>query len=250
MFAHSCLWAHPGTNICPGTTDDPEAEAQLKALLADPDAIPLPTYFIGAWGAAADAVLRELITDPHPKLHYLGRCVAAHLLVAHTHAHTLVHHRAGVLQVHGLTVAYLDGMHSASQYTAPPPADSLTCQHYTQVGVTHIDAFTLSDQHAHAQRQEDVALLQSALEGATADVDFLLTNDWPEGVVAGQPDSLRPEGLSLHGSSVVAEIAERARPRYHVAAGKVCGELGYMLWVKWVLHSWTDGTRRQRYTMH
>lgn len=73
------------TTICtfPGTVDDAGAEAQLTALLADPDAIPLPTYFIGAWGAAADAVLRTLITSTHPKLHYLGRCV--HLTItSHT----------------------------------------------------------------------------------------------------------------------------------------------------------------------
>lgn len=80
----------------------------------------------------------------------------------------------------------------------------------------------MSDMETHTgPYQADVALLHAALERATTDVDFLLTNEWPEGVAAGQPDSLRPEGVSLHGSAVVAELAEKARPRYHAAAGKV-----------------------------
>lgn len=108
-------------------------------------------------------------------------------------------HRAGVQQVQGLTVAYLDGRYSATHFTTPPAADSLTCEHYTQ---------------------QDVALVNAALETATADVDFLLTNDWPEGVAAGQPDSLRPAGLTPGGSAVVAQLAETCRPRYHIAAGK------------------------------
>ncbi len=69
-----------------GPETSAEVEADLKALIDNPDSIPLPTYFIGAWGTGADAVLRMLgehakDVDGAHRLHYLGRCVLRFLVV-------------------------------------------------------------------------------------------------------------------------------------------------------------------------
>lgn len=61
-----------------GPETSPEVEADLKTLLDKPESIPLPTYFIGAWGTSAEAVLRVLRErgkdgSTAPNLHYLGR---------------------------------------------------------------------------------------------------------------------------------------------------------------------------------
>jgi hypothetical protein len=110
----------------------------------------------------------------------------------------------------------------------------------------------------HACAQTDVQSLEAALERAQGDVDILLTCQWPAHVTAAAPPDTAPActagknktlGSSLPGdhqlprpllsrassswmrsvtspaacragSEVVAELATKVRPRYHVAAGE------------------------------
>ena len=86
------------------------------------------------------------------------------------HIHTTMDHScpAGHLfdmqaQVHGLTVAFLDGTYAASVYQDPEAAGT-SGRHYTQL---------------------DVQQLKTALRTLEGEVDVLLTCEWPRGVTQG-----------------------------------------------------------------
>eukprot|EP00197_Chlamydomonas_leiostraca_P004815 CAMPEP_0202869196 /NCGR_PEP_ID=MMETSP1391-20130828/12137_1 /ASSEMBLY_ACC=CAM_ASM_000867 /TAXON_ID=1034604 /ORGANISM="Chlamydomonas leiostraca, Strain SAG 11-49" /LENGTH=310 /DNA_ID=CAMNT_0049549477 /DNA_START=30 /DNA_END=959 /DNA_ORIENTATION=- len=154
----------------------------LVAYVTGDNQVPLPTYFIGGYGGGCSAIL-EALPASEAKLKHLGR--------------------AGVTEVHGLTVAFLDGTYNAAAYhaDAPPPN---TSPYYTA---------------------SEVAALKRALSELTGEVDLLLTCEWPAGVAGGIPESQAPPGLehpAAVGSAVAAEIAALARPRYHFAGGQDC----------------------------
>lgn len=107
--------------------------------------------------------------------------------------------RSGVREVEGLLIAYLDGRYNGQTFRAAAEKEGASCRHYNQT---------------------DVSRLKSELQNAAGDIDFLLTNEWPEAVMQGVAPEQLPKGTSTAGSRVVREIAQAARPRYHLAGGK------------------------------
>lgn len=193
--------------------DDAEYAGELLPYIKGDKKAPLPTYFIGGYGAGSQQALASLEAAPECDIVHLGR--------------------AGVAQLKGLQVAYLDGTYNAAAFRAPGDA---SCRYYTSA---------------------DADLLRHKVEAADGDIDLLLTNEWPEGVCHGLPEAAQPAGVptdgkstatlsttlphsrshnpSQHniifsqlflllalivGSSAAADAALAARPRYHVAAGK------------------------------
>ncbi|KAL6784615.1 CGL125 [Auxenochlorella protothecoides x Auxenochlorella symbiontica] len=155
--------------------DDGEYQGPLLEYLTGGKAAPLPTYFMGGWGGGAVSVLEAISAVPESNIHYLGR--------------------AGVKEVKGLTLAYLDGTHNAAAFREGPD-NSGSARYYTEA---------------------DIKLLQHSLS-LQGDIDVLLTNEWPEGLAEGLPEGVAPP--DSHGSPVIAELVMTARPRYHIAAGK------------------------------
>ncbi|GLC41621.1 hypothetical protein PLESTB_000695700 [Pleodorina starrii] len=169
--------------------DTAEPNDALVAYVTGEGSIPVPTYFIGGFGAGSSTILTALPAAKAP-LKYLGR--------------------SGVTTINGLNVAFLDGVYNHPVFTGkapqPPPAptpggrDSASCPHYTK---------------------DDVALLKSQLQALQGEVDVLLTCEWPRGLTTGIQGPL-PEGYrpASSGSNVVSELVALARPRYHIAGGE------------------------------
>ena len=94
----------------------PEEDDATKDYICGPDKdFPMPLYFIGGFGHGSQTNLSLLANQSSVNnIHYLGR--------------------AGVRQIHGLNVAFLDGTYNKDAFDAPGNAgDAKTCQHYTQV---------------------------------------------------------------------------------------------------------------------
>ncbi|KAL6749502.1 CwfJ C-terminus 1-domain-containing protein-like protein [Haematococcus lacustris] len=180
---------------------DAEPADELVSLVTGDSPVPLPTFFIGGAGGGSAGLL-EALPASDCKLKYLGK--------------------AGVAQVHGLTVAFLDGVYNAAAFhselpdpphTLPPPSSSSSSRppspYYTA---------------------RDVDRLRRQLEQLDGEVDLLLTCEWPKGVAQGVPPSLMPASLAeggtaaqaSQGSQVVADLAVLARPRYHITGGVDC----------------------------
>lgn len=104
---------------------------------------------MGGWGGGAVSVLEAISAVPESNIHYLGR--------------------AGVKEVKGLTLAYLDGTHNAAAFREVPD-NSGSARYYTEA---------------------DIKLLQHSLS-LQGDIDVLLTNEWPEGLVEGLPEGVAP----------------------------------------------------------
>jgi len=75
---------------------------------------PIPTHFIGSFGAGSTEAMLALSTAS-TNIHYLGT--------------------SGLKTLHGLNVAFLDGIYEAAAYTKDPPdvGSATGCQYYTQV---------------------------------------------------------------------------------------------------------------------
>jgi lariat debranching enzyme len=141
-------------------SDTAEYQGQLLPYLTGEKKAPLPTYFIGGWGLGAQQALEALPAARDSNIHYLGR--------------------AGVREVAGLNVAFLDGTYSAAAYHSADPEDE------GGPGVRYY-------------RKGDVALLNHALNHAVGDMDILLTNEWPAGIADGLPDGAKPAGVKTDG---------------------------------------------------
>ncbi len=87
----------------------------MRQFISDSSPFPVPLYFIGGFGEGSEAALQSLAAESYAgNITYLGH--------------------AGVVQVHGLTVAFLDGTYNKSAFNGlQPNASSLGCRHYTQV---------------------------------------------------------------------------------------------------------------------
>ena len=86
--------------------------------LASSTRFPVPLYFIGGYGHGAEDQIPLLQEGSEgsaaTNIEYLGR--------------------AGVRQIHGLTVAFLDGTYSKAAYSSLcKPDDQQSCRQYTQV---------------------------------------------------------------------------------------------------------------------
>lgn len=158
-----------------GNTDN-----ELSKVLDFAKALPIPAYFIGAYGnSSAPAIVAALQTaGAEGNLHYLGA--------------------SGVAKVSSLCVAFLDGTHRANYYASGTRGGALACGCYSQA---------------------DVSFLKDELQHLEGELDFLLTCEWPLHILDGV--AAPPPGVQGGaGSSIVGDLADLARPRYHIAAGQ------------------------------
>ncbi|PSS15509.1 Zinc finger CCCH domain-containing protein [Actinidia chinensis var. chinensis] len=145
--------------------------------------IPLPTYFIGDYGASAMKVLSAATKDPANlgfKMDGLRVCENLYWLKG-----------SGKFTLHGLSVSYLSGRHSTSS------------------------------QQFGTYSQDDIDALRAFAEEPGI-VDLFLTNEWPSGVTTGAVTSDLPLGIfdSYGSSSAISELVTEIKPRYHVAGTK------------------------------
>ena len=91
-----------------------EDEAGKDYISASDQQFPVPLYFIGGFGHGSRTSLSLLDHSSTNHIHYLGR--------------------AGVQQIRGLNVAFLDGTYNKAAFEAHGSAGAATnCQHYTEV---------------------------------------------------------------------------------------------------------------------
>ncbi|GLI67306.1 hypothetical protein VaNZ11_011492 [Volvox africanus] len=161
--------------------DTEEPNDALVSFVTGEGIIPVPTYFIGGFGAGSSAILTALPAAKVP-FKYLGR--------------------SGVANIKGLNVAFLDGIYNHPIFTGSKqmPGQSASCPYYTK---------------------DDVECLKAQLQALQGEVDVLLTCEWPRGITIGVegplPQNFRP---NASGSDVVSELVDLARPRYHIAGGE------------------------------
>ncbi|KAL0053002.1 hypothetical protein WJX82_011315 [Trebouxia sp. C0006] len=160
--------------------DAAPVSADAQAYTSGSKQAPMPTYFIGSFGAGSKEAMLSLSTASS-NIQYLGP--------------------SGLKTLQGLNVAFLDGIYNAAAYKqdAQDVGSAAGCRHYTQA---------------------DVNRLKVQLKSASGDVDLLLTCEWPEDILLATPAGSLPEGINKTGSSAVAELAGLARPRYHFAGTK------------------------------
>eukprot|EP00232_Nephroselmis_pyriformis_P016762 CAMPEP_0182878580 /NCGR_PEP_ID=MMETSP0034_2-20130328/15439_1 /TAXON_ID=156128 /ORGANISM="Nephroselmis pyriformis, Strain CCMP717" /LENGTH=642 /DNA_ID=CAMNT_0025011473 /DNA_START=1 /DNA_END=1929 /DNA_ORIENTATION=+ len=104
--------------------------------------------------------------------------------------------RSGVMTIEGLRVAFLDGTYDPSTYREP-----------VRVG-----------EGGGFYHESDVFQLLKMAGAGAGEVDLLLTCDWPRDVLTYS--TAPPGGVDLRGGSpVVAEVAEKLKPRYHFVGG-------------------------------
>jgi diadenosine tetraphosphate (Ap4A) HIT family hydrolase len=172
--------------------DDADYVGELLPYINGEKSAPVPTYFIGGFGLGSSKALAALATAPNCNIKYLGR--------------------AGVAQIHGLQIAFLDGTYNAAAYRgaslatagegdeANPITEAGACRHFSS---------------------SDVDSVKLAVANAEGDIDFLLTNGWPAALCTGLPEAaLPPDRKVPQGSEPCAELAVAVRPRYHIAGGE------------------------------
>lgn len=94
--------------------DTAKTSAEAQAFVSGSKQAPVPTYFVGSFGSGStEAMLALSAADTN--INYLGP--------------------SGLKTVHGLNVAYLDGMYDETAFTNDPKSmdSSAGCRHYTQV---------------------------------------------------------------------------------------------------------------------
>jgi len=197
--SHSTLDTHAPSFT--GSDDDPCPADTLRYFTGEKQP-PLPTYFIGGFGAGSKqalSVLKDTNKDKEdggatpPMLNYLGS--------------------SGVSQIQGLTVAYLDGTYNPSAFEDVSSSSSTLSNRYYKIS--------------------DVDILKHHIAHTDGDIDLLLTNQWPFGVgnanfpLTPQSSPKPPDpGPEEHQQQVpdmdtlccsphAAELAVLARPRYH-----------------------------------
>ncbi|KAA8523250.1 hypothetical protein F0562_009673 [Nyssa sinensis] len=145
--------------------------------------IPLPTYFIGDYGAGAIKVLSAATKDPANqgfKMDGLKICENLYWLKG-----------SGKFTLVGLSVAYLSGRHS------------------------------VSGQQFGTYSQDDIDALRAFTEEPGI-IDLFLTNEWPSGVINKATTSDLPPAIadSSGSNSIVSELVAEIKPRYHIAGTK------------------------------
>ncbi|KAI8475170.1 MAG: CwfJ C-terminus 1-domain-containing protein-like protein [Monoraphidium minutum] len=171
--------------------DEPDAQppADMLPYLTGEAQPPVPTYFIGAYGRGSGAGMAALAAAGDKcGLKYLGR--------------------AGVVEVKGLNLAFLDGRRpprappaAAGELPPPPPAGGLGAPYYTPA---------------------ELEVVRRDLAELAGDVDVLLTCEWPAGLLGGLPgEQATVAGMQPAACApAAADLAVLARPRYHVAGGQ------------------------------
>ncbi|CAH0478636.1 unnamed protein product [Peronospora belbahrii] len=102
---------------------------------------------------------------------------------------------AGVATIAGLKVVYVSGMETYGQ-----PDEKGTLLTYSKASV-------------------EVLMQQLLASGVQADVDFLLTAEYPMSFQLLLPDQQLPHGLqAMRGSRVVREIVRHVHPKYHITS--------------------------------
>ena len=88
--------------------------ADAQAYVSGSKQAPIPTYFIGSFGAGSQEAMRSLSTAS-TNIHYLGI--------------------SGLKTLQGLNIAFLDGIYDAKAYKqdAQDVGSATGCRHYTQV---------------------------------------------------------------------------------------------------------------------
>ncbi|KAM0026666.1 putative transcription factor C3H family [Helianthus debilis subsp. tardiflorus] len=164
----------------------PDSSDRLEELTEYVDGrknIPLPTYFIGDYGAGAVKVLTAAAKE-NGNLGFKmdGLKIRDNLFWLKG---------SGKFVLHGLSVAYLSGRKSSS-------------------GVMY-----------GTYSQDDVDALR-ALAEEPGIIDIFLTNEWPSGVLNRASTSDIPPGLSDSSGSdpIISELVAEIKPRYHVAGAK------------------------------
>lgn len=160
---------------------------EVIEFIEGPKEIPLATYFIGDYGDAAGVALSSAISKAASvglTMEGIPICKNLYWLKG-----------SGILNLHGLRVAYLAGQYVASAYQ--------NAAHAQTNGTYHMD---------------DVDALR-ALADDPGIIDFFLTNEWPEGILNGVPVPSDLDSSNL-GNPIVAELAAELKPRYHVAGSE------------------------------
>ncbi|KAL7589477.1 hypothetical protein Lser_V15G38867 [Lactuca serriola] len=145
--------------------------------------IPLPTYFIGDYGAGAAKVLSAAAKETGNQGFKMdGLKIRDNLYWLKG---------SGKFTPHGLSVAYLSGRRSPS---------GLIYGTYTQ---------------------DDIDALR-ALAEEPGIIDIFLTNEWPDGILNRASTSNIPPGISdsTGSDAAISELVAEIKPRYHVAGSK------------------------------
>ena len=169
--------------------DAASTSGEAEAFVTGVKQAPLPTYFIGSFGAGSKEAMRSLSTAD-TNIHYLGT--------------------SGVKTLQGLNVAFLDGIYNAADYSSDAQETATGCRHYTQVStsvhksrlVCQVLQGTTTNSASSQVRilQADVKRLKMQLEDTAGDVDLLLTCEWPEGILLAMPPGSAPEGVNPSGT--------------------------------------------------
>eukprot|EP00208_Stichococcus_sp_RCC1054_P002085 CAMPEP_0206146064 /NCGR_PEP_ID=MMETSP1473-20131121/29358_1 /ASSEMBLY_ACC=CAM_ASM_001109 /TAXON_ID=1461547 /ORGANISM="Stichococcus sp, Strain RCC1054" /LENGTH=638 /DNA_ID=CAMNT_0053542501 /DNA_START=442 /DNA_END=2358 /DNA_ORIENTATION=+ len=166
-----------------GASEDSAApDAETIKFLTGKQEVPVPTFFIGAFGAGSRQAMAAAEASGTARLQWLGA--------------------AGVVRLKGLNVAFLDGL-AAPRGQGNAGTDPTTLHGGRYNTKVHWDALT------------------AAVERTEGDIDLLLTCDWPADVAAGLPSNAGPpDGAAAGGSEPLSAIAVAIRPRYHVCGGR------------------------------
>ena len=98
MQQHETVCASAGAS-----EDEDEEDGELAEYISGQAEVPLPVYFIGGFGRGALHAIAAL-EEAASSVRYLGR--------------------AGLTSLHGLSVAYLDGLHDSQAYQEHTPHGS------------------------------------------------------------------------------------------------------------------------------
>ncbi len=185
--------------FCVGSTlADPDTGASdIDAYIKGEKQCPLPTYFIGGREHESARALLSPISDGGevaPGLRYLGR--------------------SGVVEVSGLRVGYLSGVHSPMYFRNRTP-----------------DAARRAKYQDHYEEGDVAALIAAAVsaddgKSPPEPVDILLTSEWAKGYyklyTPAQLPPVATQPATGAGSPVVSDVAISLAPRYHFAANERC----------------------------
>nr|XP_043616736.1 zinc finger CCCH domain-containing protein 64 [Erigeron canadensis] len=145
--------------------------------------IPLPTYFIGDYGAGAVKVLSAAAKETGNQGFKMdGLKITDNLFWLKG---------SGKFTLHGLSVAYLSGRKSSS------------------------------GQMYGTYSQDDIDALR-ALAEEPGIIDIFLTNEWPSGILNRASTTDIPPGIldSPGGDATISELVAEIKPRYHVTGTK------------------------------
>lgn len=137
-------------------------------------------------------------------------------MLALSTADTNIHYLgpAGLRTIQGLNVAYLDGMYNEAAYSSNPQDmdSSAGCRHYTKatpITPPFLSTFATRQLLYFQQLRHSVAMqadfdrLKDQIQGASGDVDLLLTCEWPENLLLSLSPDNAPEGVNPSGAACI-----------------------------------------------